>query len=114
MSRIKITLYPVDFESPFSLGDIVMSIAILAEGHSLRYELNPSGAVVEGPQADLLVFLERLKNETSGKYADKIAMIVSSPDVGRIDGISSGTNMQKDGSISRTPSLEEMVIEMIG
>jgi uncharacterized protein YqgV (UPF0045/DUF77 family) len=115
MSTLKITLYPVDFETPFSLNDCVMSIAILAEETGLGYELNSSGAAVEGDKSDLLLFLKRLKNETFTRLADKVVMIVSFPgeDVFRV-------RKGRPASISRRPepgrdrSLEETILEMIG
>lgn len=114
MNRLKITLYPVDFETPFSLGDFVMSIAILAEHMGLGYTLNPSGASVEGTSSDLLVFLRRLKNETFGMLTDKIVMVVSYPGENQFNRTKPGTYIHDGGSINRIPTLEETVIGMIG
>lgn len=114
MSRIKITLYTVDFETPFSLGDFVMSIAILAEEMGLGYTLNPSGAAVEGTSPDLLLFLERLKSETFGMLEDKIVMVVSYPGENRFNRARSGANTQESDPARRITTLEETVIEMIG
>lgn len=114
MSRIKITLYPVDFETPYSLGDFVMSIAILAEGMGLTYALSPAGAVVEGMSADLLLFLKRLKSETFGMLADKIVMVVSYPDENKSNPANAGTFTGRENRTDRIPTLEETVIEMIG
>ncbi|MEW6143420.1 MAG: hypothetical protein AB1598_00210 [Thermodesulfobacteriota bacterium] len=115
MSTLKITLYPVDFETPFSLNDCVMSIAILAEETGLDYRLNSSGAAVEGNESDLLQFLKRLKNETFAGLTDKVVMIVSFPGEDVIRG-----RKGRESSICRRPedrqdrSLEETVLDMIG
>lgn len=114
MNRLKITLYPVDFETPFSLGDFVMSIAILAEHMGLGYSLNPAGASVEGASSDLLVFLKRLKNETFGMLEDKIVMVVSYPGENQLKREKPGTFIHNSISTDRIPTLEETVIDMIG
>ena len=114
MNRLKITLYPVDFETPFSLGDFVMSIAILAEHMGLGYTLNPTGASVEGVSSDLLVFLRRLKNETFGMLGEKIVMVVSYPRENQLKRAKPETYIHKGGPTDRIPTLEEMVIDMIG
>jgi hypothetical protein len=115
MSTLKITLYPVDFETPFSLNDCVMSIAILAHETGLGYELNSSGAAVVGEESDLLQFMKRLKNETFAGLTDKVVMIVSFPG----DDVFKGRK-GRPASICQRPegrqdrSLEETVLEMIG
>jgi len=114
MDRLKITLYPVDFETPFSLGDFVMSIAILAEEMGLGYTLNPSGAAVEGTSPDLLMFLKRLKNETFGMLVDKIVMVVSYPDENRFNRTGPGKYIREGVSTDRIPTLKKAVIDMIG
>lgn len=114
MNRLKITLYPVDFETPFSLGDFVMSIAILAEHMGLGYTLNPTGASVEGASSDLLVFLRRLKNETFGMLGDKIVMVVSYPGENQLKHAKPEAYTHKRGPTDRIPTLEETVIDMIG
>lgn len=114
MSRIKITLYPVDFETPFSLGDFVMSIAILAEGMGLGYKLSPRGAAVDGASSDLLLFLKRLKSETFGMLADKIVMVISYPDKNKPNPANAGTFTGRENRTDRIPTLEDTVIEMIG
>ncbi|KAB2818583.1 MAG: hypothetical protein F9K51_08870 [Candidatus Dadabacteria bacterium] len=114
MNRLKITLYPVDFETPFSLGDFVMSIAILAEHMGLGYSLNPTGASVEGTSSDLPLFLKRLKNETFGMLGDKIVMVVSYPGENQLKRSKPGTYIHKGGSTDRITTLEETVIDMIG
>ena len=115
MGFLKITLYPVEFEAPFSLGDCVMSIAILAEQSGLGYRLNPSGAAVEGRESDLLIFLNRLQDETSGRLTDKVVMIVSFPEEDKAARRERGAPLIRPRSeprLSRT--LEETVLEMIG
>jgi uncharacterized protein YqgV (UPF0045/DUF77 family) len=115
MSTLKITLYPVDFETPFSLNDCVMSIAILAEQTGLEYRLNSSGAAVEGNKPDLLIFLKRLKNETFGRLTDKVVMIVSYPDedeAARREHGQAPIRQRSEPLLSRT--LEETVLDMIG
>ncbi|GEM_PF-2115830 len=115
MSTLKITLYPVDFESPFSLGDCVMSIAILAEETGLEYRLNSSGASVEGSKSDLLTFLKRLKNETFGSLTDKVVMIVSFPEEDEAARRERGSALiykRSEPRLIRT--LEETVLDMIG
>lgn len=114
MNRLKITLYPVDFETPFSLGDFVMSIAILSEHMGLVYTLNPTGASVEGASSDLLVFLRRLKNETFGMLGDKIVMVVSYPGENQSKRAKPETYIHNSSSTDRIPTLEETVIDMIG
>ncbi len=115
MICLKITLYPVDFDTPFSLNDCVMSIAILSEEMGLRYRLNPSGATVEGKKSELLIFLRHLKNETFGKLSDKVVMIVSFPDE---DKSSRRTHGEETAATWAGPrpdlSLEETVLDMIG
>lgn len=115
MGFLKITLYPVEFEAPFSLGDCVMSIAILAEQMGLGYRLNPSGAEVEGKKSDLLIFLKRLKNEAPGILTDKIVMIVSFPDEDEAARRERGAALiykRSEPRLIRT--LEETVLDMIG
>ena len=114
MKRLMITLYPVDFETPFSLSDFVMSIAILAEHMGLGYSLNPTGASVEGTSSDLPVFLKRLKNETLGMLGDKIVMVVSYPGENRLECEKPVTYIQNSSSTDRIQTLEETVIGMIG
>ncbi len=115
MSVLKITLYPVDFETPFSLGDCVMSIALLSKERGLSYELNSSGAVIEGDSLSILDFLKQLKNEALGKLADKVVMIVNFIDNDESAGDLPGTETIYAGGIPRpNPSLEEMVLDMIG
>lgn len=115
MSVLKITFYPVDFETPFSLGDCVMSIALLSKERGLSYELNSSGAVIEGDSLSLLEFLKQLKNEALGKLADKVVMIVTLIDKDELARDISGTeNIYADATPRRNPSLEEMVLDMIG
>jgi len=115
MNCLKITLYPVDFETPFSLGDCVMSIAILAEQLGLGYRLNPSGAAVEGRESDLLIFLKCLQNETSGRLTDKVVMIVSFPEADKATRRERGAaliHQRPEPRLSR--ALEETVLDMIG
>jgi uncharacterized protein YqgV (UPF0045/DUF77 family) len=115
MGCLKITLYPVEFEAPFSLGDCVMSIAILAEQLGLGYRLNPSGAAVEGRESDLLVFLKCLQDEASGRLTDKVVMIVSFPEEDKAARRERGAALIRERSeprLSRT--LEETVLDMIG
>ncbi len=115
MSSLKITLYPVDFETPFSLGDCVMSIAILAEQMGLEYSLNPSGAAVAGSKPDLLIFLKGLQDETSGRLADKVVTILSFPDeyeAGRRELAATPQYPRSEARPGRT--LEETVLDMIG
>jgi uncharacterized protein YqgV (UPF0045/DUF77 family) len=114
MSAVKITLYPVDFETPFSLSDCVMSIAILAEATGLGYELNSSGAEINGDKPDLLRFLNRLKDETFGMLADKIVMVVSYPEEMRPSRTKTGTCYHEDRPAGSSRSLEETVLDMIG
>ena len=115
MAHLKITLYPVDFETPFSLSDCVMSIAILSEEIGLGYQLNSSGATVEGKKSDLSIFLRYLKNETFGKLTDKVVMIVSYPDEDKFSQRERGVEIigacaEPRGSLT----LEETVLDMIG
>lgn len=115
MGFLKITLYPVEFEAPFSLGDCVMSIAILAEQMGLGYRLNPSGAELDGKKSDLLTFLKCLKNENPGILSDKVVMIVSFPDEEEAARHKHGAALIRPRSerrLSRT--LEETVLDMIG
>lgn len=115
MSTLKITLYPVDFETPFSLNDCVMSIAILAEQTGLEYRLNSSGAALAGSKADLLTFLKRLQNEAFGILTDKVVMIVSYPDEDEAARREHGQvpiRRRSEPRLSRT--LEETVLDMIG
>ena len=115
MGSLKITLYPVDFEAPFSLGDCVMSIAILAEQLGLGYRLNPSGAAVEGRESDLLIFLKCLQNETSGRLTDKVVMIVSFPEEDKATRRERGAALIHQRSEPRlSRALEETVLDMIG
>ncbi len=115
MSVLNITLYPVDFETPFSLGDCVMSIALLSKERGLSYELNSSGAVIEGDRLYLLDFLKQLKNEALGKLADKVVMIVNLMDKDELTrDIAGAENIYADAIPRRNPSLEEMVLDMIG
>lgn len=115
MGFLKITLYPVEFEAPFSLGDCVMSIAILAEQSGLGYRLNPSGAAVEGRESDLLIFLNRLQDETSGRLTDKVVMIVSFPEEDKAARRERGAPLIRERSEHRPGStLEETVLDMIG
>jgi hypothetical protein len=115
MGFLKITLYPVEFEAPFSLGDCVMSIAILAEQLGLGYRLNPSGAEVEGTESDLLIFLKCLQDETSGRLTDKVVMIVSFPEEDKAARRERGADLIRERSERRRDStLEETVLEMIG
>lgn len=115
MVCLKITLYPVDFETPFSLNDCVMSIAILAEETGLGYRLNSSGATIEGNERDLLTFLRRLKDEVFRKLADKVVMIASFPREDQFFRHTGGS-----GPISTRPepipkrSLADTVLDMIG
>ncbi len=115
MNSLKITLYPMDFETPFSLGDCVMSIAILAEQMGLEYTLNSSGASVSGSKPDLLIFMKGLQDETSVRLADKVVMIVSYPDeyeAGRRELAATPLHPRSEARPSRT--LEETVLDMIG
>ena len=112
MSVLNITLYPVDFETPFSLGDCVMSIALLSKERGLSYELNSSGAVIEGDSLSLLEFLKQLKNEALGKLADKVVMIVTLIDKDKL--IPETETIYAGEILRRNPSLEEMVLDMIG
>jgi uncharacterized protein YqgV (UPF0045/DUF77 family) len=115
MSTLKITLYPVDFETPFSLNDCVMSIAILAEETGLDYKLNSSGASVEGDKPDLLHFLKRLKNETFAGLRDKVVMIASFPGEEVYKGHTGGpASIRPLQEPRRDRSLEETVLDMIG
>ena len=115
MRCLKITLYPIDFDAPFSLSDCVMSIAILSEEMGLGYRLNPSGATVEGKKSELLIFLRHLRNETFGKLADKVVMIVSFPGE---DNFSRRTHGNETAGTWAEPrpslTLEETVLDMIG
>ena len=116
MRCLKITLYPIDFDTPFSLSDCVMSIAILSEEMGLGYRLNPSGATVEGRRSELLIFLRHLKNETFGKLSNKVVMIVSFPDEDnnfprRTHGEETAATWAE---LRPGLSLEETVLDMIG
>ena len=115
MSVLKITLYPVDFETPFSLGDCVMSIAILSKIRGLSCELNSSGAVIEGNSLSLLEFVKQLKNEALGKLADTVVMVVNFLDKDELTRDIPETETMYAGTMSRRNcSFEEMVLDMIG
>lgn len=115
MRSLKITLYPVDFETPFSLSDCVMSIAILAEQMGLEYRLNPFGADIEGTEPDLLIFLGSFKNETLEKLTDEVVMIVSFPDGDKDTRRTRGAVPIRPLSEPRASrTLEKTIIDMIG
>ncbi|MFI5323566.1 MAG: hypothetical protein ACHQ6U_08570 [Thermodesulfobacteriota bacterium] len=114
MSALKITIYPVDFETPFCLGDCVMSIALLSKEMGLGCELNSSGAVIEGDSLSLREFIRQLGNDALGKLADKVVMIVNFMYECEPNEYIHETDTIKASFPRRNSSLEEMVLEMIG
>jgi hypothetical protein len=114
MSALKITIYPVDFEAPFCLGDCVMSIALLSREMGLSCELNSSGAAIEGNGLSLREFIGHLKNDALGKLADKVVMIVNFADECEPNEYIPEADHIKAALLRRNSSLEEMVLEMIG
>ena len=114
MSALKIILYPVDFETPFSLGDGMMSIALLSKERGLSYELNSSGAVIAGNSLSLREFIRQLKNDALGKLADKVVMIVNFMDECEPSEYMPETDTITAAWPRRNSSLEEIVLDMIG
>jgi uncharacterized protein YqgV (UPF0045/DUF77 family) len=114
MNALKITLYPVDFETPFSLGDCVMSIALLSKEMGLALEHKSSGAVIEGDSLSLRKFIRQLKNDALGKIADRVVMIVNFMYECEPNEYIPETYTIKAPLSRRNNTLEEMVLEMIG
>lgn len=114
MSALKITLYPVDFETPFSLGDCVRSIAVLSKEMGLSYELNSSGALIVGKKLSLHDFIRQLKTDALGRLNDKVVMIVNFMyECEPIKDIPE-TEIIESAEPPLNIPLEEMVLEMIG
>lgn len=115
MSIMKLTIFPVDFESHLILDDCLMLIALYSIEKGLGYRLNSSGAEITGSKDALSGFFEYIKRDAFDKMKNTVAIIASFKDDSVDSALPSVLQYTEVGAKkSGTATLENIVLDMIG